>query len=113
MRGSCGKWFTKFDFTFILHINRVLFLILHGLGDALNFTVNIDGKTMPGVKFFRAGRELREDTRTAIVLDEKNKTATLKIKKTRTTDEAKYTVNLEQGGAVTDTGTFSVFIKGG
>ena len=38
--------------------------------------------------------------------------STLEIKKTRLTDEAKYTVNLEQDGVITDTATFSVFIKG-
>jgi hypothetical protein len=39
-------------------------------------------------------------------------TSTLEIKKTRLTDEAKYTVNLEQDGVITDSATFSVFIKG-
>ena len=66
---------------------------------------------MPAVRFFRAGRELREDTRTAISADPSGR-VTLLIKKTRIADEAKYSVVLEQDGVSTDTATFSIFIKG-
>ena len=34
------------------------------------------------------------------------------IKKTRMTDEAKYSVSIESDGAIADQATFSVFIKG-
>ncbi|XP_041366543.1 twitchin-like isoform X3 [Gigantopelta aegis] len=81
-------------------------------GDNLKVDLEIDlqGKPMPAIRFYRAGRELREDTRTAISTDPSGK-ATLLIKKTRITDEAKYSVVLEQDGMSTDTATFSIFIK--
>lgn len=64
----------------------------------------------PEAKFFRAGRQLKEDSRTNIgVL---NDLALLKLAKTRFTDEAKYKVQILQDGAVVDEADFSVFIKG-
>jgi len=36
----------------------------------------------------------------------------IQVQKTRFTDEAKYTMNLEQGGIVVDKVVWSVFIKG-
>jgi len=64
----------------------------------------------PGIRFFRAGREIRTDSRTNFAV--KDNTALLQVQKTRFTDEAKYTMNLEQGGIVVDKVVWSVFIKG-
>lgn len=64
----------------------------------------------PAIKFFRAGREIREDSRTNFGLRENQ--ALLQVQKTRFTDEAKYSLILEQGGVVVDKVVWSVFIKG-
>ena len=81
-------------------------------GDDLKLTVDVDpkGKASHVVKFYRGVRELRDDSRVSI--SHKGNSSTLGIKRTRLTDEAKYTVNVESEGAITDTATFSVFIKG-
>ncbi|XP_071104533.1 twitchin-like isoform X3 [Haliotis cracherodii] len=75
----------------------------------VKFKLDLQGKPLPSVRIFRAGREVREDTRTSIVSDKNN--CYLEIKKTRIQDEAKYSVVLEQNGMKTDEATFSVFIK--
>jgi len=64
----------------------------------------------PVVKFFRAGREIREDSRSNFGLAHQQ--AMLQVKKTRFSDEAKYTLQLEQEGTVVDKVVWSVFIKG-
>lgn len=73
--------------------------------------INLNGKPKPNVRFYRAGRELREDSRITIVPTPSGG-AILEIKKTRIQDEAKYSVSLDLNGAITDTATFSIFIKG-
>lgn len=65
---------------------------------------------LPSIKFFRAGREIREDSRTNFGM--RDDQALLQVKKTRFTDEAKYSLILEQGGIVVDKVVWSVFIKG-
>lgn len=91
-------------------MNEVLLYILPG--DDLKLTVTVDpkGKPTPVVKFYRGPRELKDDSRVSVKAD--GLTSTLGIKRTRLTDESKYTVNIESEGAITDTATFSVFIKG-
>lgn len=64
----------------------------------------------PVIKFFRAGKELREDSRTNFGI--KDNKAMLQVQKTRFADEAKYTLQLEQDGIVVDKVVWSVFIKG-
>ena len=64
----------------------------------------------PSIKFYKAGREIREDSRSKFIL--KNNLALLQIQKSRFTDEAKYTLTLEQDGVVVDKCVWSVFIKG-
>ena len=64
----------------------------------------------PIIKFYRANREIREDSRTNFGMSD-NK-AMMQIKKTRFTDEAKYMLTLEQEGVIVDKVTWSVFIKG-
>ncbi|CAL1540886.1 unnamed protein product, partial [Lymnaea stagnalis] len=87
-------------------VNQVVFE-----GDDLKVTVTADpkGKPPPAIKFYRGPRELKDDSRVTITVD--GLTSILGIKRTRITDEAKYTVNIESEGAITDTATFSVFIK--
>ena len=87
-------------------------LSLTGQSMKVEIEVAMDGKPMPNVHYLRAGRELREDSRISISTDKSSGKSRLEIKKTRLTDEAKYTVNLEQDGVITDMATFSVFIKG-
>ena len=74
--------------------------------------VDLQGKPMPVVRFYRGGRELREDSRTSMASDKDLGKASLEVRRIRSTEEAKYTVTLEQDGSVTDTATFTVFIKG-
>lgn len=78
----------------------------------MKITVTADpkGKPAPAIKFYRGPRELKDDSRVSIRVD--GLSSTFGIKRTRLTDEAKYTVNIESEGAITDTATFSVFIKG-
>ena len=64
----------------------------------------------PVIKFYRANREIREDSRTNYGMMDNQ--AMMQIKKTRFTDEAKYSLTLEQDGIVVDKVTWSVFIKG-
>ncbi|XP_055900297.1 twitchin-like isoform X6 [Biomphalaria glabrata] len=87
-------------------VNQVVFE-----GDDLKITVTADpkGKPAPAIKFYRGPRELKDDSRVSIRVD--GLSSTFGIKRTRLTDEAKYTVNIESEGAITDTATFSVFIK--
>lgn len=91
-----------------------LFLWLHvySLGDDLKMTVTVDprGKPAPIIRFYRGTRELKDDSRVTIRTD--GFSSSFSIKRTRQTDEAKYTVNIESEGAITDSATFSVFIKG-
>ncbi|XP_070200689.1 twitchin-like isoform X4 [Littorina saxatilis] len=86
-------------------------VVVEGQTMKMNIEVALDGKPMPTVKYLRAGREMRDDSRIAIRHDKVAGKSTLEIKKTRQTDDAKYTVNLEQDGVITDTATFSVFVK--
>ncbi|KAL8579173.1 hypothetical protein ACOMHN_010757 [Nucella lapillus] len=86
-------------------------VIMEGDTMRMDVEVALDGKPMPSVHFIRAGRELKEDSRVSFYTDKQMGIRTLEIRKTRLTDEAKYTVNLEQDGVITDTATFSVFIK--
>lgn len=82
-------------------------------GDPLRMRIPLDivpDLPAPTIKFFRAGREIRSDSRTNFGL--KDNLALLQVEKTRFTDEAKYTMNLEQGGVVVDKVVWSVFIKG-
>lgn len=67
---------------------------------------------MPKVKFYRAGREIINDTRSAISINEMLACASLQIQKTRIQDEAKYSVSIELDGVTYDHASFSVFIKG-
>ncbi|KAH9502720.1 hypothetical protein Btru_069595 [Bulinus truncatus] len=87
-------------------VNQVVFE-----GDDLRVSVTADprGKPAPLIKFYRGPRELKDDSRVSIRTD--GLTSIFGIKRTRQTDEAKYTVNIESEGAITDTATFSVFIK--
>ena len=87
-------------------------VLVSGQTMRMDVEVALDGKPMPIVRFLRAGRELKEDSRVSFFTDEVAGVHTLEIKKTRLTDEAKYLVNLEADGFVTDSATFSVFIKG-
>jgi hypothetical protein len=64
----------------------------------------------PSIKFWRAGREIREDSRTNFGL--RDNQALLQVQKTRFTDEAKYSLTVEQEGVVVDKVVWSVFIKG-
>ena len=64
----------------------------------------------PVIKFYRANREIREDSRTNYGMMDNQ--AMMQIKKTRFTDEAKYSMTIEQDGVVVDKVTWSVFIKG-
>ncbi|KAL3842488.1 hypothetical protein ACJMK2_020494, partial [Sinanodonta woodiana] len=82
-------------------------------GDTMKIEIPLDlaaGVEPPVVKFFRAARELRNDSRTTITY-EPSGVAVLQVKKTRLPDEAKYTVILEQAGVSVDEATWSVFIK--
>ncbi len=76
--------------------------------------VKIDtlGGPMPKVKFYRAGREIINDTRSNININDMLACASLQIQKTRIQDEAKYSVSIEQDGVTWDQASFSVFIKG-
>ena len=58
----------------------------------------------------RGKRELKDDSRTKIQTN--GDKSTMKIKRSRFTDEAKYTVILEQEGVEVDQATWSVFVKG-
>jgi hypothetical protein len=64
----------------------------------------------PAVRYLRAGRELKNDSRTKIIT-QGNKSS-LQIRRSRFTDEAKYTAILEQEGVPVDELTWSVFVKG-
>lgn len=64
----------------------------------------------PAVKYLRGGRELKNDSRTKITT-QGNK-STMMIRRSRFTDEAKYTAILEQDGVQVDEATWSVFVKG-
>ena len=94
------------------HLTHVPISSQTGENMKVDIFVDLDGKPMPNVRFLRAGRELREDSRIVISTNKSKGKSTLEIKKARMQDEAKYTVNLEQDGVVTDSATFSVFIKG-
>uniref|UniRef100_K1R5L7 Titin n=1 Tax=Magallana gigas TaxID=29159 RepID=K1R5L7_MAGGI len=63
----------------------------------------------PAVKYLRGGRELKNDSRTKITT-QGNK-STMMIRRSRFTDEAKYTAILEQDGVQVDEATWSVFVK--
>ena len=82
-------------------------------GDPLRVKITCDvvpDLPPPIIKFYRANREIREDSRTNFGMSD-NK-AMMQIKKTRFTDEAKYMLTLEQEGVIVDKVTWSVFIKG-
>lgn len=64
----------------------------------------------PAVRYLRGGRELKNDSRTKITT-QGNK-STMMIRRSRFTDEAKYTAILEQDGVQVDEATWSVFVKG-
>ncbi|XP_059156398.1 twitchin-like isoform X4 [Physella acuta] len=87
-------------------VNQVVF---EGNDLLVSVTADPKGKPPPVIKFYRGPRELKDDSRVSIKVN--GLTSTLGIKRTRQTDEAKYTVNIESEGAITDTATFSVFIK--
>ncbi|XP_052800015.1 twitchin-like isoform X4 [Mya arenaria] len=81
-------------------------------GEPLRMRIGLEvlpDKPLPSIKFFRAGREIREDSRTNYGI--KDNQALLQVKKTRFTDEAKYMLQLEQEGVVVDKVVWSVFIK--
>ncbi|KAH3877136.1 hypothetical protein DPMN_000993, partial [Dreissena polymorpha] len=81
-------------------------------GDPLRMRISLDvlpDLPPPAIKFFRAGKELREDSRTNFGI--KDNKAMLQVQKTRFADEAKYTLQLEQDGIVVDKVVWSVFIK--
>ncbi|KAL8565323.1 hypothetical protein ACOMHN_029019 [Nucella lapillus] len=86
-------------------------IIMEGETMKLDVELQLDGKPMPTVRYLRAGRELREDSRVSIATNNDRAKTTLTIKKAKSTDEAKYTINLEHNGVITDTATFSVFVK--
>lgn len=64
----------------------------------------------PAVRYLRAGRELKNDSRTKIITS--GNKSSLQIRRSRFTDEAKYTAILEQEGVPVDEATWSVFVKG-
>ena len=76
----------------------------------MSVEVNTKGKPVDAIRFYRGTRELKDDSRCTIKTTESS--ASLSIKKTRLTDEAKYSVQVESEGCITDQATFSVFIKG-
>ncbi|XP_076471204.1 twitchin-like [Babylonia areolata] len=86
-------------------------VIMEGETMKLDVEVQLDGKPMPNVRYLRAGREIREDSRVTIKTMADRAKSTLTIKKAKYTDEAKYTINLEQDGVITDSATFSLFVK--
>ena len=98
----------------ILYLNILIFIFkLFLSGDPLRVKIACDvlpDLPPPIIKFYRANRELREDSRTNYGMMDNQ--AMMQIKKTRFTDEAKYSLTLEQDGVVVDKVTWSVFIKG-
>ncbi|XP_023931299.1 twitchin isoform X3 [Lingula anatina] len=81
-------------------------------GDPITLEIDVDGKEMPFVRFFKGKRQLKNDARTVINMDAPNKRCTLHIKKSRFPDEGKYAVFLENAnGQMTDEAKFTIFVK--
>lgn len=82
-------------------------------GELIVVEVELDAKTMPLVRWFKGKRELKNDARTNIDVDAKNKRCKVSIKKARVQDEGKYTVFLEGSeGQLLDQAKFTIFVKG-
>ncbi|XP_052825204.1 twitchin isoform X2 [Octopus bimaculoides] len=86
-------------------------VVVEGQTLKCSFKIDTNDCPMPKVKFYRAGREIVNDTRCAIRVNDLLNCASLEIKKTKIQDEAKYSVVLEHDGYTSDTTSFSVFIK--
>jgi hypothetical protein len=81
-------------------------------GKDIILTVKVKGEPWPNIKWFKGTREMKTDNQRIIVTEDKaSKSGTIKIIKSKTSDEGKYQVVLEHDGFVYDASKFSLYVK--